>query len=91
MELRQEIDVLIAQSQKRLCQIIETELQSCWLAIDFGYRELQIGALDRAERKVKEVDKRCQTILRLLPEVANEEQRNQFKAELDKLLPALTP
>ena len=90
-DLKGEIDALIAQSQGRLCQIIEFELQSCWLAIDFGYLELQMGALDRAEREVGEVGKRCQNILRLLPEVADEEQRNRFKAQLDKLLSPLTP
>jgi hypothetical protein len=36
-DFKQEIDALIAQTQKRKCQITETELQSCWLAIDFSY------------------------------------------------------
>jgi len=47
--------------------------------------------VNRAEREVEAVDKRCQTILKLLPDVTDEERSNELKAQLDKLLRALTP
>ena len=85
--LEQGIDGLIAQTQKRICQLIDLELQSCCLSAQFSYLEQQIGSFDRAVREVAEAEKRCQNILRLLPEVADEEQRNEFKAQLDNCCP----
>jgi len=72
-DLKQETDALIAQTQKRIRQLIDVELQSCWLSAYFGYLELRMGSVDTAEREMEEVEKRCQTILTLLPDVADKE------------------
>jgi len=83
-DLKQASDALIAQTQKRICQLMDVELQSCWLSTYFGYLGLRTGSVDRAKREVEEVERRC---LRLLPDVADEEQRNEFKAQLDSCCP----
>src|ERR1700739_2326086 len=63
-DLEQETDSFIAQTQKRICQLIDLELQSCCLSTQFGYLAQQIGSLDRAVREAGEAEKRCQNILR---------------------------
>jgi hypothetical protein len=84
-EYKKEIAALIAQAQKSKCQIVEAELQSCRFAITFSYLELQLRSFDTAKRWVKDAEKHTQAIQTLLTEIADEERRCQFHADLELL------
>ena len=84
-DFKREIAALIAQAQTFKCRIVEAEIQSCQLALDFGCLELRLGFLETAKHWMKEAEMRSQAIPLVLPDIANGERREQFKAELDTL------
>ena len=84
-DFQNEIADLIARSQTFKCQVIEAELQSCRLAMDLGFLEIRLGFFETAQHWMKEADKRSRAIPAVLPDIANEERRDEFKADLDEL------
>ena len=84
-DLKEQTVALIAKSQKLKCKFLESQFQTCWLAIGFGHLEQQLGSWDMVKCETENVEQVCQTILNVLPEIAIQERRIQFGEELLKV------